>query len=157
MGYFLHNKYDKSSLDQVSAMQSAGHTIIDYYGQLESGNTQYKDLDTSQMPVLVENLSYVGIQKDNFDSNNVSETNSQFKFESSLIIKSIQRGSATVSGAGTEVDIEEVNPEKVTVKFYNTSDTYFYVESILPTKIKLKYSRGTSYSGTCYFELTEFK
>ena len=53
MSYFIHNKYDKTSVSQLSAMETAGHTIIDYYGLLESGNTTYKYLDTKDMPTTV--------------------------------------------------------------------------------------------------------
>jgi hypothetical protein len=65
MAYFIHNKYDKDSIAKVSTTDGVSYTykadnsvtVIDYYGQLQSGNNSYKDLDTTYMGIsTVENL-----------------------------------------------------------------------------------------------------
>lgn len=133
MGYFIHNKYDKTSVAKLSSMKAAGHTVIDYYGLLESGDTTYKYLDTKDMPCVVSTLSYVNINKNGFVSNTKPEDeNCQFNFSSSIIIKSIQRGiggvtnitSASENGStvykGT-INIAPIDPNKSIVIFYDGS------------------------------------
>ena len=131
MSYFIHNKYDKTSVSQLSAMKAAGHTIIDYYGLLESGNTTYKYLDTKDMPCVISSLSYVNVNKNNFIANAMKEDeNCQFNFSSSIIVKSIQRGiggitkltSASENGVTVYsgiINIATVDPNKSIVLFNN--------------------------------------
>lgn len=67
MAYFIHNKYDKNSIAQVTTSDNINFiynndntvTVIDYYGLLERGTTNYKELDTSSMGVsIIETLKY---------------------------------------------------------------------------------------------------
>lgn len=67
MAYFIHNKYDKNSIAKVTTSDNINFTynddsmvtVIDYYGLLERGTTNYKELDTSSMGVsIIETLKY---------------------------------------------------------------------------------------------------
>ena len=43
MAYFIHNKYDKASIDALATLDTTANTVVDYYGDYET----YKYLDTS--------------------------------------------------------------------------------------------------------------
>lgn len=116
MAYFIHNKYDKASIDALVAIDQTANTVIDYYGDYET----YKYLDTSAgFGILYDTLSYVtpgavihGGQSD--------KDNSHFNFQSSIVIKSIQRGIIYVSSSGTTeynatVAISQVDETKTIV------------------------------------------
>ena len=82
MAYFIHNKYDKDSIAKVSTTDGINYTynadnsviVIDYYGQLQSGNNAYKELDTTSMGIsIIDSLVYrvnTGTQTGTEDINN---------------------------------------------------------------------------------------
>ena len=123
MAYFIHNKYSSESNTKVT-LSNGSYTynddssiiVIDYYGLLESGDETYKLLDTSTMGTsTVDTLSYSNITPIITDI--VPDSDSYFKFASSINIKSIQRTSVSITTAvaskGTvEVTITEVDPTK---------------------------------------------
>lgn len=52
--YFIHNKYDKSSREMLESIPK-GTTVIDFFEERE----KYKNLNTSNMPCLVEELEFL--------------------------------------------------------------------------------------------------
>ena len=92
MAYFIHNKYDKASIDALAALDTTANTVVDYYGDYET----YKYLDTS---------AGFGIYDGQSDKDN-----SHFNFQSSIIIKSIQQGSG--SGGDATINISKVDASK---------------------------------------------
>ena len=108
MAYFIHNKYDKASIDALAAIDQTANTVIDYYGDYET----YKYLDTAAgFGILYDTLSYVtpgavihGGQSD--------KDNSHFNFQSSIVIKSIQRGVCIGTGTSVTTDLT-INISKI--------------------------------------------
>ena len=151
MAYFIHNKYDKASIDALAAIDQTTNTVIDYYGDYET----YKYLDTSAgFGILYDTLSYVtpgtvihGGQSD--------KDNSHFNFQSSIVIKSIQRGIIYVSSSGTTeynatVAISQVDETKTIVLLNGggKSDSSLpYLISLSPNEIIVRALRNytTSY------------
>ena len=113
MAYFIHNKYDKASIDALATLDTTTNTVVDYYGDYET----YKYLDTSAgFGILYDALSYVtpgtvihGGQSD--------KDNSHFNFQSSIVIKSIQRGTFNSSGnlKETTVEIAKIDSSKAEI------------------------------------------
>ena len=107
MGYYVHNKYDKASIDGI-ATTGAGHTLVDYYGEYET----YKYLDTSAgFGKVYDSLEYI-TPNDVTGGSTADNDGSHFNFSSSIIVKSLQRG--TGSGAQT-VQISQVDASKTFV------------------------------------------
>ena len=117
MAYFIHNKYDKASIDALAAIDQTANTVIDYYGDYET----YKYLDTSAgFGILYDTLSYVtpgtvihGGQSD--------KDNSHFNFQSSIVVKSIQRGVFTSAGNAITVNINKIDASKSMVLLHSGS------------------------------------
>lgn len=107
MAYYVHNKYDKASIDGLTTI-GAGQTLVDYYTDYET----YKYLDTSAgFGKVYDTLEYV--TPNTTTGGGTGDTDgSHFNFSSSIIIKSIQRG--TGSGAKT-ININEVDASKTFV------------------------------------------
>lgn len=147
MSYFIHNKYDADSVAQLSSMQSAGHTIIDYYGLLEAGTTTYKNIDTSDMPCVVTTLEYSGVNESNFYPITATENeDTKFKFSESIIIKSIQSG---VISANSTININPVNTDKCSVRIECSVRNGGYATCTL-TATTLKVNQS------CRYEIIEF-
>lgn len=94
MGYYVHNKYDKASIDGLSTT-GAGHTLVDFYTDYET----YKYLDTSKgFGKVYDTLEYVTPNEETGGGTG-SDKGSHFNFASSIIIKHIQRGIVTSTDA----------------------------------------------------------
>ena len=120
MAYFIHNKYDKASIDALAAIDQTANTVIDYYGDFET----YKYLDTSAgFGILYDAPSSVtpgtvihGGQSD--------KDNSHFNFQNSIVVKSIQRGVFTKSsgsGPTVTVNINKIDASKSMVLLHSGS------------------------------------
>lgn len=104
MGYYVHNKYDKASIDGLSTT-GAGQELVDFYGEYE----KYKYLDTSKgFGKVYDSLEYVTPNEETGGGTG-SGTGSHFNFASSIIIKSIQKG---VGSGATTISINTVNSDK---------------------------------------------
>ena len=169
MSYYIHNKYDASSVAQLEEMQSAGHTIIDYYGLLEQGDETYKNLDTSSMPCVVTSLKYATIDENNFAKNKYTpDTITELKFSASIVIKSIQTGIVNVSrvNEGTvDVTIKTVNTDKcmVRLEYGGTQYSYWTLKTALFSNklqiISIPYTSSASVNYCpfiCRYEIIEF-
>ena len=133
MSYFIHNKYDKNSNAKVTLSNNmytynddASVIVIDFYGLLESGDTTYRLLDTSSMgSSIIDILRYsnIGLKSDDI----VIDQNSEFSFNNSILINTIQRGIVTTGAmaAGEEmlVTINNVDMSK-TIVIYDTAGAY---------------------------------
>lgn len=116
MAYFVHNKYDKASIDALAALDTAANTVIDYYGDYET----YKYLDTSAgFGKLYDSLSYItpGMVIHDGQSN---KNNSHFDFVSSINIVSVQNGIVQLPAANAQttemnVNIPTIDPSKALV------------------------------------------
>ena len=107
MGYYVHNKYDKASVDGLTTI-GAGQTLVDYYTDYET----YKYLDTSAgFGKVYDALEY--ITPNSITGSNTGTTDgSHFNFSSSIIIKSIQIGKAQVPTSGLDIPIGTIDPNK---------------------------------------------
>lgn len=59
--YFIHNKYDKESVEMLEGLPD-GTTVIDLFGMRQEGNRVYGDLDrlkVSELPCLLERLEFL--------------------------------------------------------------------------------------------------
>ena len=113
MGYFIHNKYDKVSIQRLSTVDTEVNTVIDYYGLLESGNETYKYLDTSSMGRgVINSLNYVPVANLSSGEKSFNNESSKLEFASSIIIRSIQRHYVNTSGIFA---IAPVDPNKCSV------------------------------------------
>lgn len=133
MSYFIHNKYDKNSNAKVTLSNNmytynddASVIVIDFYGLLESGDTTYRLLDTSSMgSSIIDILRYsnIGLKSDDI----VIDQNSEFSFNNSILINTIQRGivktGAMAAGEEMLVTINNVDMSK-TIVIYDTAGTY---------------------------------
>ena len=151
MAYFIHNKYDKASIDALAAIDQTANTVIDYYGDYET----YKYLDTSAgFGILYDTLSYVTPETVIYDGQS-DKDNSHFNFQSSIVVKSIQRGIIYASGSGTTeydatVAISKVDVTKTIVLLNGggKSDSSLpYLISLSPNEIIVRALRNwkTSY------------
>lgn len=105
MAYFVHNKYDKASIDALETI-GAGQTLVDFYTDYET----YKYLDTSAgFGILYDELSYI-TPGTVINVGQADNDNSHFNFQSSIIIKSIQQGSG--SGRNATISISKVDSSK---------------------------------------------
>lgn len=168
MGYFIHNKYDINSLSQVNSMVSAGHTIIDYYGLLENGDETHRDLNTFQMPELVTSLEYATINPSHFAPNTlIPDSSSQFKFESSIVVKSIQSGIVDNPKINelTEINISPVIPDKCSVRLEygarGSGATIYTIDSTVTINKLilqgLQKNTGNNVGIYCRYEIVEYK
>lgn len=140
MAYFLHNKYDAASVAMLAEQQAAGNTVIDYYGLLESGDTTYKNINTAEMPCVVDSLETVTLPTMQTSSTTPNEKDGVFEFVSSMCIRSIQRGFVKQSAKAVTVNINEVNPDKTMVLINFSSRGYSYeytpyISAMTPTSI----------------------
>lgn len=114
MAYYVHNKYDKASVDGLTTI-GAGQTLVDYYTDYET----YKYLDTSAgFGKVYDTLEYV-TPNGTTGGGTGSGTGSHFNFASSIIVKSIQRGVSTAN----KVNINTVNPDKCFVQIQSLTST----------------------------------
>lgn len=106
MGYYVHNKYDKASIDGLSTT-GAGQQLVDYYGEYE----KYKYLDTSKgFGVVYNTLEYV-TPGEITGGGTGDGKGSYFNFSSSINLNSIQRGFYT--SVPDSIPLATVNPDKV--------------------------------------------
>lgn len=144
MAYFIHNKYDKASIDALAAIDQTANTVIDYYGDYET----YKYLDTSAgFGILYDTLSYVTPGTVIHDGQS-DKDNSHFNFQSSIVIKSIQRGNFLISTTtilSNTIEISKIDSTKAII-FFNSSSNGLqpYLESVQDTSFTLAWSKGYS-------------
>lgn len=111
MGYYVHNKYDKASIDGLSTT-GAGQELVDFYGEYE----KYKYLDTSKgFGKVYDTLEYVTPGEETGEGTG-SGTGSHFNFASSIIVKSIQRGFYT--SVPSSIPLNTINPDKAVVSLH---------------------------------------
>lgn len=117
MSYFIHNKYDKQSADQVTNVSGTDYTfnsdttvtVIDYFGLLEKGDVTYKYLDTTYMGIQpINELAYTTIDTENLIGNTPTtdgKSNTEYAFGISKILDKLQItvGEKTDTG-GSESD-----------------------------------------------------
>jgi len=154
MGYFIHNKYDKDSIAKLATIDTSANTVIDFYGLLESGDATYKYLDTSQMGVsVIDSLTYIPVDLLSSQEGSSNDKHSALEFESSHIIKSIQRVTASST---TAITIAPVNPEKCQVFAFPTSSSYgLYGVELTPTTVRAL--RAASTGVPAYIEIVEYR
>lgn len=109
MSYFIHNRYDKNSINTLAGIDSNVITIIDYFADYDT----YKYLDVSAgFGILYETLSYITPDAVIYDGQSANKS-SHFNFRSSVFIKSIQRGIISVTkGVEVKVSIFDIDPSK---------------------------------------------
>nr|DAH16039.1 MAG TPA: hypothetical protein [Caudoviricetes sp.] len=150
MGYYVHNKYDKASIDGLSTT-GAGQTLVDFYTDYET----YKYLDTSKgFGVVYDTLEYVTPSV--ITGGGTGESNgSYFNFSSSIIIKSVQRGIVNAGTAGIDVNFSTpVVPDKTVVLIDTKTDTSTRLESLSSESFKLtstKANNPTSYQAIEFY------
>ena len=150
MAYFIHNKYDKDSIAMLATIDTTTDTVIDYYGLLEAGDETYKFLDTSSMGTsTIAALTYVDVS--NYGTGEVSSvtSNTSPEFQSSIIIRSVQRLYCSASPTGATYRISEVIPDKCSVTVTG---------NMTPTNIGLSNSSITlTGSGSGVAEIVEYR
>lgn len=144
MAYFIHNKYDKASIDALAAIDQTANTVVDYYGDYET----YKYLDTSAgFGILYDTLSYVTPGTVIHDGQS-DKDNSHFNFQSSIVIKSIQRGNFLISTTtilSNTIEISKIDSTKAIIFFNSSSNSLQpYLESVQDTSFTLAWSKGYS-------------
>ena len=156
MAYFIHNKYDKASIDALAALDTTANTVIDYYGDYET----YKYLDTSAgFGILYDTLSYVtpgtvihGGQSD--------KDNSHFNFQSSIVIKSIQRGVCNPTTSGVTIPISKIDATKSIVLLNGSANSSYssgcYLDSITNDGITIKRNANASGNVTASYQVIEY-
>ena len=139
MGYYVHNKYDKASVDGLSTTGS-GQTLVDYYTEYE----KYKNLDTSKgFGKVYDTLEYITPDTQTGTGTGTG-TGSHFNFASSIIIKSIQRGFNT--SIPTEIPLNTINADKSIVLLNpGATNAAVRLESLSSTALKVKGSGGFSW------------
>lgn len=102
MSYFIHNKYDKQSADQVTNVSGTDYTfnsdttvtVIDYFGLLEKGDVTYKYLDTTYMGIQpINELAYTTIDTENLIGNTPTtdgKSNTEYASGISKILDKLQ-------------------------------------------------------------------
>lgn len=172
MAYFIHNKYDKASIDALATLDTTANTVVDYYGDYET----YKYLDTSAgFGILYDTLSYVTPGTVIHDGQS-DKDNSHFNFQSSIIVKSVQRGLVELPTDDSElvIPISPIDPSKAFVNlnggnrhYYTTSDSDA-MQSIPPVltvldvnsitlKQAFKPSGKTTYAGKTSYQIIELR
>ena len=144
MAYFIHNKYDKASIDALAAIDQTANTVVDYYGDYET----YKYLDTSAgFGILYDTLSYVTPGTVIHDGQS-DKDNSHFNFQSSIVVKSIQRGNFLISTTtilSNTIEISKIDSTKAIIFFNSSSNSLQpYLESVQDTSFTLAWSKGYS-------------
>ena len=154
MAYFIHNKYDKASIDALAAIDQTANTVIDYYGEYET----YKYLDTSAgFGKLYDTLSYV-TPETVIHGGQSDKDNSHFNFQSSIVVKSIQSGTFTLSSKVKEVtiSISIIDPTKSIVLLSGAyNPIYPYLKSITNNSIVVAHS-GSSNEAICSYQVIEY-
>ena len=160
MAYFIHNKYDKASIDALAAFDTTANTVVDYYGDYET----YKYLDTSAgFGILYDALSYVTPGTIIHDGQS-DKDNSHFNFQSSIVIKSIQRGLFQTSGTEdpTVISIAAIDPTKsqVIINEEYRSNNGAYGVSLYALEANALYlkrgNKSTSYQVDGSYQVIEF-
>lgn len=168
MGYFIHNKYDLNSINALAALDTVNNTVIDYYTNYDT----YKYLDVSAgFGIVYDTLSYI-TPNTLIHSSQASNDNSHFNFSSSLIIKSIQRGVASLNIDGTAVTIAlaKIKPEKAIVLldgggwyYASSSDSRAvsivsaYIVSLAETSLTIKNPVTITSPGNVSYQVIEFR
>lgn len=151
MAYFIHNKYDANSIAKVTTSDNVNFTykadssvtVIDYYGLIERGNTTYQKLDTTSMgSSTISSLTYSDVTIS--ENTTTQDKNSELVFNSSINIKSIQRG--TVTAAGT-VTISAVDLTKTFLNITGNGSGIMTSATTLNIKVN---------GGTIAYEVIEF-
>ena len=154
MAYFIHNKYDKASIDALATLDTTANTVVDYYGDYET----YKYLDTSAgFGILYDALSYVTPGAVIHDGQS-DKDNSHFNFQSSIVIKSIQSGTFAMSTTVKEltISISKIDPTKAIVLLFGAyNPIYPHLKSITNNSIVVAHT-GSSNSATCSYQVLEF-
>lgn len=166
MSYFIHNKYDKDSIANKVVYEAEGHTIIDYYGLLESGDTTYKYVDISTMGTeLLDSLTYMVPEGDNSYKSEGKE-NALINFLSSIYVKSpvksIQSGygeAVKSTETPTPIQINVVNPNRCSVRLeYLSAGKSIGVTASLTTHTLTLQSTNSSYTpSTVRYEIIEYE
>lgn len=160
MAYFIHNKYDKASIDALATLDTTTNTVVDYYGDYET----YKYLDTSAgFGILYDALSYVTPGAVIHDGQS-DKDNSHFNFQSSIVIKSIQRGLFIATGVEdtTVISIATIDPTKSQViinEVFRSSNGMYGVElyALEANALYLKRNKATdSYPVSGSYQVIEF-
>ena len=149
MGYYVHNKYDKASIDGLSTT-GAGQTLVDYYGEYET----YKYLDTSKgFGVVYDTLSYI-TPGEIVNGATADNDGSYFNFSSSIIVKSIQVGTATATTGGVTVTLPvTVDPSKSIVLIDSRTTTNVTMDAFNPGSIKFSAAASSKFS----YQVLEYK
>lgn len=149
MGYYVHNKYDKASIDGLSTT-GAGHTIVDYYGDYNT----YKYLDTSKgFGIVYDTLDYVTPNTTTGEGMG-DDTASHLNFASSIVIKRIMRGINTATSAGVTVILEnDIDPTKTFVFLSSKNTTNVQLNSVNSNNIVVSAANNVSFS----WQALEFK
>lgn len=157
MAYFIHNKYDKASIDALATLDTTTNTVVDYYGDYET----YKYLDTSAgFGILYDALSYVTPGTVIYDGQS-DKDNSHFNFQSSIVVKSIQRGTCSPTTSGITIPISKIDATKSVVLLNSggnssASGDSCYLESISNTSIIIKRAANAAGAITASYQVIEF-
>ena len=153
MAYFIHNKYDKNSIAALALIDQSANTVIDYYGNYNT----YKYLDVSAgFGKLYDTLSYITPNTILFDTD-VTDGKSYFNFSSSIIIKSIQRGSLRTASNNTNnvtININPINADKAVFTFTTLygSSSLTYLKALDNTSFTVQ----TNYQDTISYQIIEY-
>lgn len=158
MAYFIHNKYDKASIDALAALDTTTNTVVDYYGDYET----YKYLDTSAgFGILYDALSYVTPGAEIHDGQS-DKDNSHFNFQSSIVIKSIQRGTCSLTTSSSiTIPISKIDATKSVVLLNSGGNSSAggdrcCLESISNTSIIVKKAVNASGVINASYQVIEF-
>ena len=152
MAYFVHNKYDKASIDALETI-GVGQTLVDFYTDYET----YKYLDTSAgFGILYDELSYI-TPGTVINDGQADNDNSHFNFQSSIIIKSIQRGISQTAPQDVTINLStRVDTDKTMVLVQSGAATGagVYLQSLSPTQIVL---HSAASNAPCSYQVIEYK
>lgn len=139
MGYYVHNKYDKASVDGLTTI-GAGQTLVDYYTDYET----YKYLDTSAgFGKVYDTLEYV-TPNETTGGGTGDTDGSHFNFSSSIIVKSIQRGFYT--SVPSSIPLNTINPDKAVVSLHpGATNAAVRLASLSSTVLKVSGTGGFSW------------
>lgn len=152
MAYFVHNKYDKASIDALETI-GVGQTLVDFYTDYET----YKYLDTSAgFGILYDELSYI-TPGTVINDGQADNDNSHFNFQSSIIVKSIQRGTfEAVRSGDVTININEIDPTKAFVVLNNGySNVPVFLKALEKTYFIATNNSGSG-SGDISYQIIEF-
>ena len=159
MGYFVHNKYDMQSITALNALGDnyGGHTLIDYYGDYE----QYKMLNTSSgFGKVYTSLNYISPPTLLYNSQSPN-TDCYFHYTSSLVLRSIQRGTFTIPKTNTSIEIAlnfSISPDKcfVIINGMEQSTSQAYCSSLTSQTLTINKSSNIA-SAKGSWQVIEFK